>query len=185
MKDGLFSLVSRAVVHLVDATKKMQSLQPEVLKDEVRDDVEHFEPYGFTAHPFAASEAIVLNVGASADHSVAIVVGDRRYRLTGLAEGAVAMYDDQGQVVLIDRDNITIEAKAGNSILVFSDDVQLGDATGVSLAKWPASKLFMTELILSLAQAKDGMGNPLNFAAKPLPSVPSDANGGTEKVVAK
>lgn len=189
---------SRATVHRTDPDPKMQGLQVEVLKDEVRDDVEHFEPYGLTSHPKEADgsqgpEAIVIELG-SADHTVAVVVGDRRYRLTGLDEGEVALYDDLGQVVHLARDHIAIEAAAGNSVEVYgpdsinlhSDDVLLGNSADAALAKWPALKTFMDQLLLALAAATHS-GVPGTTLAWPtaLPTTPPDATGGTEKVTAK
>jgi phage baseplate assembly protein V len=101
-------MIVRGVVKLVDATTKLAAIQVETLKDWVLDDVELFEPYGLTARPFADSEAIIVNVGGDPDHPVILCVADRRYRLTSLAEGEVALYDDQGQKVHIKRGEINI-----------------------------------------------------------------------------
>lgn len=103
-------LLARAVVKLVNAARKLQALQVSVHAGEVRDDVEQFEPYGMTAHPFSGAEALVIPVGGSADHTVAIVVADRRYRVKGLAEGEVCIYDDQGQRVHLTRSGIVIKS---------------------------------------------------------------------------
>ena len=105
---GVMGLLARAVVRLVDAAKKMQSLQVTRYAGEVLDDVEHFEPYGFTSHPSSGAEALVLPVGGSSDHTVALVVADRRYRVTGLEEGEVCIHDDQGQTITLTRTGIEV-----------------------------------------------------------------------------
>lgn len=86
-------MVSRAVVALVDDAAKLQTVQVKLLAREVRDGVEHFQPFGFTARPVAGAEGIFLSVGSCRDHGVVVVVDDRRYRPAGvLEEGESAMY---------------------------------------------------------------------------------------------
>lgn len=93
-------LVSRAVVSRTTA-RQCQELQVKLHEDEVEDDVEHFEPYGFTSRPRAGAEAITVSVGGDRSHLVAIVVGDRRYRITTLAEGEVAIHNDANASVVL------------------------------------------------------------------------------------
>lgn len=97
-------IARRAVVKLVYDDPKMQELQLAIFSGEVRDRVERFEDYGFTSHPFPDAEALVLALGGSSDHSVAVKVADRRFRLRSIAPGEVAVYDDQGQVLHFKRD---------------------------------------------------------------------------------
>ncbi|MGE4406036.1 phage baseplate assembly protein V [Pseudomonas sp.] len=97
-------MARRAVVKLVYDDVKMQELQLAIFSGEVRDRVERWEDYGLTSHPIPGAEALVLALGGSTDHSAVVKVGDRRYRLVNLAEGEVALYDDQGQVIHLKRD---------------------------------------------------------------------------------
>lgn len=97
-------MARRAVVRLIDDSQKLQEAQLAIFSGEVRDLVERFQEYGFTSHPHAGAEAIVLALGGNTDHGAIIAVDDRRYRLTGLAAGEVAIYDDQGQVIHLKRD---------------------------------------------------------------------------------
>ena len=96
-------LARRAVVKLVYDDVKMQELQLALFAGEVRDGVERWEDYGLTSHPIPGAEALVLALGGSTDHCAVVKVGDRRYRLVNLAEGEVALYDDQGQVIHLKR----------------------------------------------------------------------------------
>lgn len=106
-------LVARALVRLVDADKQMQTLQTEVLDQEVLDAVEHWEGYGLTAHPHPDAEGLLLCAGGQRARAIVVAVADRRYRLKGLQAGEVALYDDQGQVVRLGRTGITVEAARG------------------------------------------------------------------------
>lgn len=104
---GLFL---RGEVSKVDDTGNMQTLQAKVLAGELDEDIEHMQPYGLTSYPKSGAEVVLARVGADSDHVIAIVVGDRRYRLSGLAEGEVAIYDENGHYVILKSDRIVIEA---------------------------------------------------------------------------
>lgn len=110
-------LVSRAVLALINDAAKLQRLQIQLMADEERGDVERFQDYGFTSHPHKGAEAIALSVGGSRSHMVVIAVEDRRYRLTGLEEGEVAMYTDEGDKIVLKRGR-EIEVTAGTRVIV-------------------------------------------------------------------
>ena len=101
-------MVGRAIVNLVNDATKLQSLQVDMLSDETQDDVERFQDYGFTSHPHPGAEAVIVCVGGLRSHSLAIRVDDRSFRLTGLEEGEVAMFDDLGNIVKLGRQSIEI-----------------------------------------------------------------------------
>ncbi len=101
-------MIMRGLVTLVNSSLKMQAMQLQGLGAMTLDSVENFEPYGFTAAALPGAEGIILNVGAHAGNAVVICVADRRYRLSGLAGGEVAVYDNQGQSVVLYADHIGI-----------------------------------------------------------------------------
>jgi len=103
------NMLVRGTVVLVNATNKMQMLQLRLLSGEAKDGIEHFEPYGFTSNPQPGAEALTLFFGGDRSHGVTVIVADRRYRLTGLVKGEMAIHDDQGQKVHLKRDKILIE----------------------------------------------------------------------------
>lgn len=132
----LSNVVVRAVVTLANDGLKIQGLQLRVFADEVLDNVERFQQYGFTSVPLAGAEAILLCLGGHRDHSVVIAVDDRRYRFKGLASGEMAIYDDQGQKVHLKRNGIFIETTlgvtvdAGGAVLVKSAGKATVEAAG-------------------------------------------------------
>lgn len=118
---------SRGVVSGVTDSAKMQRLQVKLLADEVRDLVERFQQYGFTSVPHRGAEAVFLSLNGSRDQGVVICVDDRRYRLTGLADGEVALYDDLGQHVHLKRTGIDLESPftvriAGKEVHVHAEE---------------------------------------------------------------
>ncbi|MFV2291099.1 baseplate assembly protein, partial [Escherichia coli] len=52
-------------------------------------------------------------------HGVVVVVADRRYRLKGLRRGEVALYDDQGQSVVLTRSGLVVNG--GGTPIIFQN----------------------------------------------------------------
>lgn len=96
----------RGLVARTDDTKKMQRHQARLLAKETKDDIEHFQPYGFTSVPKGGAETVVLFLGGNRSHAIAIVTDDRRYRLHGLESGEVALYTDEGTSVVLKRGKV-------------------------------------------------------------------------------
>ena len=122
MRNGLANILARGVVALGNSASKLQSLQLRLLAGEVKDNMEHLEPYGFTACPLAGAEALAGFIGGDRSHGVVIVVADRRFRLAGLKPGEVALYTDEGDVLhfkrerVIEIETMTLKIKAGTAV---------------------------------------------------------------------
>lgn len=122
LRRGLAQIVTRAVVTLVNDAAKMQTLQLSLLADETLDGAEHWQPYGYTAVPHAGAEALVVSVGGHRAHSVVIACGDRRYRITGMEAGEVAIYTDEKDKIhlkrgrVIDIETHTLNIKAATAV---------------------------------------------------------------------
>lgn len=103
------NMLARGSVSAVNASSKMQTLQVRLMADESKDAIEHFEAYGLTSRPKPGAEALAAFFDGDRSHGVVICVADRRYRLTGLEAGEVALYDDLGQSVHLTRSGIVIK----------------------------------------------------------------------------
>jgi phage baseplate assembly protein V len=100
---------TRGRMSLVDDKKKLQQVQVELLADETKDNVERFQQYGFTSVPLEGAEALCVFLGGGRDHGIVLAIDDRRYRLTELKAGDVALYTDEGTKIVLGRDRtITI-----------------------------------------------------------------------------
>lgn len=106
------ALINRAVVGAKNGARKLRTLQIELLDGDVRQPVEHFEPYGFTSEPLQDAEALAVSLGGDRDHTIALVVTDRRYRPVNLKDGEVVVFDDLGRKVFLSRDGIKVEGVA-------------------------------------------------------------------------
>ncbi|WP_373876216.1 phage baseplate assembly protein V [Pseudomonas mosselii] len=100
------NFLARGVVALVDAGRKLQGLQMRLTADEVKDGMEHFEPYGFTSNPQPGAEALAAFLGGDRSHGVVVCVSDRRFRLQALKSGEVALYTDEGDRLHFKRDRV-------------------------------------------------------------------------------
>ncbi|QDH35858.1 phage baseplate assembly protein V [Porphyrobacter sp. YT40] len=133
-------MVARAIVRLVDDARQAQELQVELLADESQDAVERFQNYGLTSVPHAGAEALVVFAGGLRSHGVVLAVEDRRYRLTGLQDGEVALFDDLGNVIKLGRQRIDVTAVTellvtAPKVIVQSDNVRLGEDGGAAVAR--------------------------------------------------
>lgn len=103
---ALRNVFVRGVVAVVEAGRKMQAIQVRLTAGEVKGNVEHFEPYGWSSHPHPGAESVIAFVGGDRSHGVALCVADRRYRLVGLEAGEVAIYSDEGDSVVLKRGRV-------------------------------------------------------------------------------
>lgn len=101
--------IGRAVLGLVNDATRLQAVQVQVRADEVRDEAEHFQHYGFTSVPLPGAEGVALAVGGSTDHIVVLNIDDRRYRVRGLAAGEVCLYTRWGDRIVLRESGIEIE----------------------------------------------------------------------------
>lgn len=117
IKRRIASMLVRGVVSLINSADKMQTVQVQARAGDTFDHLEHFEPYGYTSNPKTGAEAILAAINGNRDHTVAIVIADRRYRLTSLKPGEVALYDDQGQKIYLTRAGIIVDG-AGKQVTI-------------------------------------------------------------------
>ncbi|MGC5702352.1 phage baseplate assembly protein [Pseudomonas sp. NFXW11] len=127
----LTRLLARGTVVLANSANKLQSLQMRLTAGEVNDDMEHFEPYGFTSNPLAGAEGIATFLGGDRSHAVVLVVADRRYRLQSLAAGEVAIYTDEGDKIhfkrgrVIDIETTTLNIRASSGVNIDSPTLSM------------------------------------------------------------
>lgn len=118
----LTRMMARGTVALATAGSMLQTLQMRLTAGEVKDDLEHFEPYGFTSHPLPGAEGIALFLGGDRSHGVVVCVADRRFRLKELRPGEVALSTDEGDSFVFKRgrvvelETLTLKVKAEKAV---------------------------------------------------------------------
>lgn len=153
-------LITRGIVKLVNSELKMQALQVKAL-GQVLDNVEHFEPYGFTSHPHENAETILASLGGHRGHTVAVCVADRNFRLKNTVQGEVAIYTDEGDVIHFKRNNI-IDINSAATINVTAPNVNINASTKVTLTTPDCEitgNLNVGGDIVSAGQVSDGVGS--------------------------
>ncbi|HEA3248430.1 phage baseplate assembly protein V [Pasteurella multocida] len=100
IKRSLKLLVNRGVMSFVSDEHKRQNLQIRLQSDEVIDDAERFQNYGFSSVP-TAGEVIALEVGGKRSHIAVLVVDDKGVRPKGLKSGDVVVYHQEGHSFLL------------------------------------------------------------------------------------
>ena len=104
-------LIARGVLFAKIGSRKMRVIQAEFLAGDLRDEIEHFEPYGFTSEAKPGAEVLATSIMGDRDHTIAFCITDRRYRPVSLKDGEVCIFDDLGRQIFLRRDGITIEGK--------------------------------------------------------------------------
>lgn len=115
LRNRILNMVGRAVIKAVNDAKGLQRLQLMVNAEEVLDDIERVQEYGFASNPKDGTEALVLFLGGDKSHGIVVATDDRRYRMK-VSKGKVALYDDEGQYVYIKTGGV-IETKANTKVL--------------------------------------------------------------------
>jgi phage baseplate assembly protein V len=119
LKRRVFNLIIRAIIDSVEDTTKMQIARITLGKGEIIEGIEHPQPYGFTARAKKGAEAVVLFPGGNRNQGILIMVEDSRYRLIGLPDGGVAMYDFAGNYIkMTENAGIEIATKTGKDISI-------------------------------------------------------------------
>lgn len=118
----LNGLLARGVVALANSARKLQTLQMRLTAGEIKDGMEHLEPYGFTSCPLPGAEGLAAFLGGDRSHGVVVVVTDRRYRLQNLEPGEVAIFTDEGDFIhmkrgrVIDIETGTLNVRASTAV---------------------------------------------------------------------
>lgn len=162
---SLKSVMARGTVVLAAAGRMMQTLQVKLTAGELKDGVEHFEPYGFTSNPLAGAEVLTLFLNGDRSHGVVVVAADRRYRIKELKSGEVAIYTDEGDKVhfkrgrVIDIETATLNIKASTAV---NFDTPVINQTGkiVSTGDQVAGGISQITHIHTNVQAGNGNSGP-------------------------
>lgn len=172
VRNQVVNSVARVVVNVVNNAPAMQRLQ--VTAEETIEDVEHFQPYGFSSVPGTGAEAVIVCGGGDRGKAIAVVVTEQDARPSGQADGEVALFH---------RDGARIEFKANGDIHVYpsgTGTVRLGSATTVQKA---ARNKEIEDLFkaISFAATVPNDGGAA-FKANILAALPAGYPAGAQKV---
>jgi phage baseplate assembly protein V len=138
IKRRISLLIGRSILLLGDDSGSgNQRFQVSLMAEEIRDDMERFQEYGFTSKPIAGAEGIVLFPGGTREIGYIIATDDRRFRFKPLGEGEVAIYTTLGDRIHLKATG-EIEINAMMKVVVNSPSVELGSGSLESLVNGEA-----------------------------------------------
>ncbi|NRA68617.1 MAG: phage baseplate assembly protein [Pseudobacteriovorax sp.] len=106
IRHKLKRILARCLISQVKDEEGVQKLQLSVFDNEVIDSTPRYQNYGFTSNPRIGAEAITVFNDGDRSSGIAIAIDDRRFRLKGLKEGEVAIYTDEGDSIILSRNNV-------------------------------------------------------------------------------
>lgn len=111
IKRSLKLMISRGIMSFASDEHSRQNLQIRLQSDEIIDDAERFQNYGFSSVP-SSGEVIALEVGGKRSHIVVLVVDNKAVRPVGLKEGDVVVYHQEGhRLLLTEQGEIILSCK--------------------------------------------------------------------------
>ncbi|MBQ6914502.1 MAG: phage baseplate assembly protein [Kiritimatiellae bacterium] len=123
-KEGLIGSLRRATVMKTDDSGTQQILKKMTgLKTEQFEDVYRPQAHGFSSHAPSGSEGIYLALGGRSDRLLALGFEHKDKRIRNLNEGNAVLYDDKGNVVLMQGSSgISVNAKNGTVGITSQDN---------------------------------------------------------------
>lgn len=114
--------INRAILSNINDGGALQNSQLETVADDIHDNVERFQQFGFTGVPLDEAEAIVVFVAGNHDHPIIISAENRDLRIKGLKAGETAMYNSKGHKIVLYHDKCEIHAP---KLIVNADNIVL------------------------------------------------------------
>ncbi len=152
MRGKMQLMVGRAILAATRDGGAIQTAQVQLLDEEIHDDAERIQEYGFSSVPLAGAEGVLVFVGGNRDHGLIIATDDRRYRKNAMAPGEVCLYTDEGDSVVLSRGRV-IRVTAGAELSVTAPLVNVVASSKVRMV---TPRLEVTGDIRDRCDATDG-----------------------------
>ncbi len=117
LKNRMMNNTARATLAATSDNEGSQKHQVQLLADEVKDNIEHFQPFGFSSIAPAGSETAIIFMGGNRDHAISFGSDNKKYRPKGGANGDTVVYDINGNVVNLTASKIIIQHSAEVTII--------------------------------------------------------------------
>jgi len=135
--------IGKCVLDSITDSTGLQTAKIVLLADEVLDEVERLQEYGFTSVPLQGCEGVAVFVGGNRGNAAIIATDDRRTRPTDLAEGDSAIYTAGGSIIKLTNadQGLTIECE-GPVVINSATSIQLGDTATEKMLKGETFQAF-------------------------------------------
>ena len=117
LKNRIMMAIARGVLETVKDDQGIQRVKLSLLKDEVRENIERIQNFGFTSNPPEGSESVVVFVGGNREHGFVVACDHRASRKKNLQPGECAIYTDDGTYIVLKKGG-EVEVKAATKLTV-------------------------------------------------------------------
>ena len=149
--------IGRCVLAAVSDNKGIQEVKVQLFAGEVRE-MERFQNYGFTSVPLPTAEGACVFVSGNREHGICLAIDDRKYRLKGLSDGSVALYDASGTKIVL-QNNGEIELNAATQININSSTKVKVNSPSVELGTGTLESILKGETFQALFNSHTHLGN--------------------------
>lgn len=105
---NLATFIARGIIKLIDFSKPVPVAQAEIMADELQDEIEFIQAFGFASKPPQNSEAIIVSLNGSTSKRVIINTINRDYHFALDEDGSAVFHDANGQYILMKSDGIHV-----------------------------------------------------------------------------
>ncbi len=160
VKKRIANLLLKGILENVNTSSAYQVCKVYLQRDEIQNNVERIQEYGFTSIPEDGAQVLLGCLNGDRNQSIVLCVGDSRYKVTG-SEGDVILHSKGNNKVHLKADgDILIEVQSGKNInlgavgkqlinslakTLYNSHVHLGGtisgSTDVPTVKWTDSVL--------------------------------------------
>lgn len=166
----------------------IQLAQVAGLADELLQNVELMQHYGFTSNPPVGSECVVLPMGGRTGHGIVIATEHGTYRIKNLKPGEVALCSDEGDSIILKRGRVmevttqTLNVNAATVVNIASPTVNINAQTAVNITSPTVTlsgNLSVGGTITAAGNISSSGGNLLDSSGKTMASIRTVYNGHT------
>ena len=138
---------------------KLQMMHVQLSENQARD-IPRQQNYGFYSVPVVGSNCIICNFAGQSISSCVLIASNPQYEPIG-DPGDVIVFHKNGSMIKLTEDKI--EITSSNPVNIYSDNVNLGDATASKLVKESFMSIFNSHTHICAASG--------SASATPLPAM--------------
>jgi phage baseplate assembly protein V len=156
MAQKMRSMVTRGRVMSAALNPKRPLVQLSGLAGEEKTQVELFMPMGMSVYPSGNEDLILLQVGGSRSHLVALFADNPALRITDLKAGEFGHRDTNGQQIVFRQDHLEITSPLKMQISVTGDvDITVGGKVTGKASSWKLTGDFTVDGTITGTQVQD------------------------------
>lgn len=112
------AILMKGILENIDFSNDFPLCKVVLHKDEIISDVEWAPQYGITTKPHKGAQVIFGSINGNKNQGLVLTIADTRYvfDMSAASEGAIALSNSDGAVILLDGKDIKITAPTGGVV---------------------------------------------------------------------